>query len=131
MTQPNQSELEKNKLGIAFTVTREEMQRSKDEHILEHMTAEYSRNLGERIGQMKKWEMYPLDDQLVKRLEVVVFTPDELREFITKSNHQAVQAFGEKVLKEAKWLAYDDSEGEAINAVPASVITSLLKGESK
>lgn len=49
-------------------------------------------------------------------------------EAIQAYSDQAVQAFGEKVLKEAKWLAYDDSEGEAIDAVPVSVITSLLKG---
>lgn len=47
-----------------------------------------------------------------------------------KANHQAVQAFGEKVLKEENvatvWI-----DERCIEVIPVSVITSLLKGESK
>lgn len=41
-TQDSQSELDKNKFGISFAVTQEQMKQSKDQQILNYMTEEYS-----------------------------------------------------------------------------------------
>ena len=72
-------QMDKYRLGISFAVTTEEMKQSKDGKILEYMTEKYSRTLGEHIGKVKHWEMTPLaeDKMLIKRLEVIVFTPEE------------------------------------------------------
>jgi len=54
-----------------------------------------------------------------------------MSKLIETEKKKAVQAFGEKVLEGRQWLAYDDSEGEPIDAVPVSVITLLMNGDVK
>ena len=59
----------------------------------------------------------------------------DLMGIIALSNHQAVQAFGEKVLKEKKIVSERPADGSmeafSILAVPVSVITSLMNKETR
>lgn len=92
-TQDSQSELDKNKFGISFAVAQEELKQSKDQQLLNYMTEKYSAALGIHIGKNKPWEVTPMagDKLLIKRLEVVVFTPTELEAYVTTRVKEALE----------------------------------------
>ena len=105
--------------GISFAVTTEQMQQSKDGKIFDYMTKEYSRTLGEHIGNVKPWSMTPMaeDKMLIKQLEVVVFTPKELAHLI----HQAEI---EAKLDSLRWAEHNSND---VNFSIADRIEALEK----
>lgn len=104
-----ETRLNKMDFGVSFSVTRTELQASKDMKILERLTEECSRKLGLEIGRAKKWGMEPFMDNsaLIKTLQVRVYTYDEINEFA----EAMIERGRREVLDSLKTTQHNNNEG--------------------
>lgn len=74
--------LDKMMFGVTFAIDNYQLDMDKSGKLLDYMTDKYGANLGMRIASNKKWETTPDDELLIKTLQVIVFTPEELRQYV-------------------------------------------------